>query len=585
MLTETNQSRKQGLSIMFSRFSFLLTVSALLLTCSHVLSQVSKQADILLLNGKIWTGETPDKFEEALAIKGNRIAAVGKTSELQKMADANTKIIDLKGQLVTAGFNDAHTHFLSGSMGLANVDLNNATSEEEAIHAIAEYAKQHPEKKWIIGRGWQYGIFKNAMPNKELLDKTIPDRPVFMSAYDGHSGWVNSKALELAGINGKTDYSGFGAIIKNENGEPTGALTEGAQQLVRKWIPAPSNEEQLAALKIGMQYAASLGITSIQNASGTIPEFALYESLLQSNALTLRSSTAFSVGKNTTEAEIKSFAVLKEKYKGHPMLRASSIKFMVDGVIESHTAAMIDPYADTNITGELALPEKLYKSLVQLCDAEGFQLYTHAIGDRGVRVALDAYEDAMRKNGQRGKRHRVEHIEQSQPTDVKRFAKLGVIASMEPIHADPGTVAVWEKAVGKKRLPHSFVWRSMLDNNVQLVFSSDWPACITPDPIRGLHTAVNRKTTDGKPEAGWVPEQRITMAEALKAYTQGGAYSSGDEQVLGKLLPGFFADIIVHTKDLFAIPAAQVYTSKVALTIANGQVVYQLPQPDEMIKE
>ena len=570
---------------MLFRTSMIVTLTFFMFSFGHVQGQDPGKADMLLLNGKVWTGESPDKFEEALAIKGNKILAVGKTSEIRNWASAETKIIDLKGQLVTAGFNDAHTHFLSGSMGLANVDLNNATSEEEAIKAIVDYAKQHPEKTWITGRGWQYTIFKNGMPNKDLLDKAIPDRPVFMSAYDGHSAWVNSKALEAAGVNSKTPYDGFGSIIKNENGNPTGALTEGAQQLVRKWIPAASKEEQLAALKIGMQYAASMGITSIQNASGSIPEFSLYENLLQADALTLRSSTALSVGKNTTEADIAAFAVLKEKYKGHPTLRASAIKFMVDGVIESHTAAMIEPYADTNITGDLALPEKVYKTLVQQCDAAGFQLYTHAIGDRGVRVALDAYEDAMRKNGQRARRHRIEHIEQSQPADVKRFAKLGVIASMEPIHADPGTVAVWEKAVGKKRLPHSFVWRSMLDNNVQLVFSSDWPACITPNPIRGLHTAVNRKTIDGKPADGWVPEQRISMAEALKAYTQGGAYSSGDENVLGKLQPGYLADIIVLTKDLFTTPASQVYTTRVALTIANGKVVYQMPLQEEMIKE
>lgn len=262
------------------------------------------------------------------------------------------------------------------------------------------------------------------------------------------------------------------------------------------------------------------------------------------------------------------------------MLRAVAIKFMLDGVIESHTAPMLEPYSDAtsddkNANSDFALPLALYRSLLNRFDKEGFQVYTHAIGDRSVREALNAYENAQTINGTKGKRHRIEHIEQSSPDDIPRFAKLGVMASMEPIHADPGTMEVWAKAVGEKRLPHSFVWASMLQNKVHLVFSSDWPACLTPDPIRGLHNAVNRRTPQGFPEGGWVPAQRISVKDALIAYTQGGAYSSFDENIKGKIMPGYLADIIVFSQNLFTIPSMDIYKTKVVMTIFDGKIIYQ----------
>jgi predicted amidohydrolase YtcJ len=253
---------------------------------------------------------------------------------------------------------------------------------------------------------------------------------------------------------------------------------------------------------------------------------------------------------------------------------------MLDGVIESHTAPMLEPYSDVpadskKANSDFALPLATYRSLLTRFDKEGFQIYTHAIGDRSVREALNAYENAQKINGTKGMRHRIEHIEQSSPDDLPRFAKLGVMASMEPIHADPGTIDVWAKAVGEKRLPHSFVWASMLKNKVHLVFSSDWPACLTPDPMRGLHNAVNRQSIDGTPPGGWVPEQKISVKDAMIAYTQGGAYSSKEENSKGKILPGYLADIIVFSQNLFEIPSVDIYKTNVLLTIFNGKVIYE----------
>lgn len=532
-------------------------------------------ADIIFINGRVWTGADNPAFTEAIAVKGNMILQIGTSPAVKKLANNNTRIIDLQGRLVTAGFNDAHIHFLSGSLGLSEIDLNDSKTMSQALSVIETYAKNHPDATWITGMGWQYGIFPGGMPDKEALDKIIADRPVFLSAYDGHSAWVNSKALQLAGINRDTKFNGFGEIKKDAAGESTGALTEGAQSLVRKLIPQPSREDKLNALRKGMQYAAAHGITSIQNASGSAEEFSLYEELLKKGELTLRSSTAFSARKYTTDEDIRRYLLIKKRMDKNPLLKAGAVKFMLDGVIESHTAVMLASYSDVPGTGDFALPLDTYRRLVTNFDKAGFQIYTHAIGDRSVREALNAYENAQRINKTKNKRHRIEHIEQCSPEDVPRFTRLGVIASMEPIHADPGTINVWAKAVGEERLPNSFVWASMLKNKVKLVYSSDWPACITPDPVRGLHNAVNRRTIEGVPAEGWIPEQKISIKDALIAYTQGGAYSSFQENILGKILPGYTADIIVFSQNLFEIPAPDIYKTKILLTVFNGKIVYE----------
>jgi predicted amidohydrolase YtcJ len=560
---------------------YLFTI--LLLLSFSSIAQNKTAPDVVLINGKVWTGNDKPAFVEAVAIKGNKIITIGLSKDLKKLADKHTKIIDLKGKLVTPGINDAHTHFLSGSLALTGANLLESKTIDEAIAIINKYADEHPDKNWITGLGWQYSIFKGGMPTKEDLDKLdgiTKNKPVYLDAYDGHSVWVNTKAMEMAGVTKDTKYDGFGSIVKDANGELTGAFTEGAKSFIAKLVPPPNTQEKLEALRAGMQYASSLGITSIQNASGSMEEFNLYETLLKNGELNLRSSTAFSVNDKTTEKDIEKFIEIKNRTKGNPMLKGNAIKFMLDGVIESHTSPMLEPYSDakadgTNTNSDFRLPLDKYHTLLNRLDKEGFQIYTHAIGDKTVREALNAYELAQKINGTKGKRHRIEHIEQSSPIDIPRFAKLGVMASMEPIHADPGSLDVWIKAVGEKRLAQSFVWASMLKNKVHLVFSSDWPACLTPDPIRGLHIAVNRRTANGFPDSGWVPEQRISIKEALKSYTYEGAYSSFEEHIKGKIMTGYLADIIVFSQDLFSIPSMEIAKTKVVLTIFNGKIVYQ----------
>ncbi len=540
----------------------------------------SKSAALVLFNGKIWTGESDSSFVEAIAIDGNKIMAIGSDADIKKLIGDSTRVIDLKQKLVTPGFNDAHIHFLSGSMILSSADLLSTTSLTEMKKVLLEYAQKNPGKPWITGRGWQYGFFEGGMPNKKHLDSLVSDRPVFIRAYDGHTGLANSKALEMAGITRDTKYTGFGEIVKDAKGEPTGALLEGAQSLLSKVVPKATRQEQLDALHNGMKYAASLGITSMQNANGDLEEYSLYKTLYDNKELTMRFSMGFSVGAKTTEKEIADFITIKNE-KGDPnWLKGHAIKFMVDGVIESHTAVMVDPYSDIPVNDRMQakhwnIPLDRYKQLVTQLDKEGFQLYTHAIGDLGVRESLNAYENAAKINGARDRRPRIEHIEQVQADDIPRFAKLGVLPSMQPIHADPGTVDVWSKAVGEERLPRSFAWQSLLKSGATLVYGADWPACISLNPMRGLHSAVNRRTMDGQPPNGWIPEQKISVADALKAYTVNSAYGSFDEKQKGKLMPGFLADLVILSQDLFSIPTMDIHKTNVLLTVVDGKEVFK----------
>ena len=554
---------------------FIVIIAFLLFSCSN-----ENAPDLVLLNGKVWTGENDSAFEEAVAIKSNQIIAVGKTTEINSMAGSSTQIVDLKGKLVTAGFNDAHIHFLSGSLGLAEVDLNNTNTPADVAEKVNAFIRENPNKAWITGRGWQYTSFESSLPDHESLSSITNDKPVFIKAYDGHSAWANKKALSLASIDRTTTYNGFGEIVKDKNGEPTGTLRESAMDLVGKHVTKISRDEKLDALRKGLKLAASLGITSVQNANGNEEDLSLYKELLNNGELTLRYAACFSANENTTDADIALFTKLRDSVgTNNPMIRADAIKFMIDGVIESHTGYMLELYADVNAKdplalGQLAVPIEKYQELVTKLDKNAFRIYTHAIGDKGVRESLNAYEHAATINGKRDARHRVEHIETISPDDIPRFAQLGVMPSMEPIHADPATISVWAKAIGETRLPWSFTWNEMLKSNAHLVYSSDWPACIDINPIRGLHVAVNRRTPDGFPEGGWIAEQKISIAQAMKAYTSAGAYSSFEENLKGKIKPGQLADIIVFSQDLFTIDPMKTHETKVVLTVFDGKVIY-----------
>jgi hypothetical protein len=553
----------------------IFLVSILIFCCS-----AKETPDLILINGKVWTGETDSTFQEAIAIKANKIMAVGKSEYIKRLANSKTEIIDLTGKLVTAGFNDAHIHFLSGSLGLTEVDMTGTSSPGEIAERVNQFIQANPSKQWITGRGWQYTSFVKGLPDHETLSSITNEIPVFIKAYDGHSAWANKKALSIAGINRETKYSGFGEIVKDKNGDPTGTLRESAMDLVNQHVTKLTRAEKLDALRKGMKLAASLGITSIQNANGTAEDLSMIKELLNNGELSVRYAAAFSVNENTTDADVTRFTQLKDSVGfSNPMIRADAIKFMIDGVIESHTGYMLEPYADVNLKdplalGQLAIPIEKYQDLVTKLDKNGFRIYTHAIGDKGVRESLNGYEHAANVNGTRDARHRVEHIETISPDDIPRFSHLGVMPSMEPIHADPGTMAVWISALGEDRLPWSFAWNAMIESGANLVYSSDWPACIDINPIRGLHVAVNRRTPSGFPEGGWIPEQKISIAQALKAYTSAGAYSSFEENFKGQIKEGQLADVIVFSQDLFTIDPMKTHETKIVLTVFDGKIIY-----------
>lgn len=577
-MNTTKTPRTAGLTykwIFYRCYNYLFFIS---LTIS--ISSFSQTPDKLLVNGRIWTGGESPSFVEAIAIRGNKILATGTTAELQKSAKTKTRVIDLQGKLVIPGFNDAHIHFLGGSIGLTEVDLSGASKPEDVVKLVNAFAAKNPGRAWITGRGWQYTTFPGGLPTRYLLEGITEDKPVFLRAYDGHSGWANQKALAAAGITNGFKYEGFGNVVINAQGEPTGALLEHAQQLVSRLVPALSQKEKLDALRLGLKRAASLGITSMQNASGDLDELKLYLELIKSRSLTVRYSAALSVNEQTSQAEIKEFTAVRDRLgASNDLLRVNAVKLMIDGVIESHTAAMLAPYSDTRdgAAGDLAYPANAYRSLVTMLDGFGFQIYTHAIGDKAVRTALDAYEMAQSVNAPRERRHRVEHIETIHPDDIHRFGKLGVLASMEPIHADPGSMEVWSKAIGAERLPWSFAWASLQKEGAMLVYSSDWPACLSLDPIQGIHIAVNRKTASGFPENGWVPEQAISIEKALQAYTWAGAYASFEENKKGKIQPDQLADLVVLSQDLFTIDKSKIHQTTVVMTIFNGEVIYTSP--------
>ncbi len=558
----------------------LLALLTLVVSLRFVATAQTGSADLIFINGRIWTGDAAKAWATALAIKGNRIIAVGSDAEAKRRADHHTQTINLAGRFVMPGINDAHIHFLGGSLGLFEVDLFGAASLAEMQKRVARYAAENPDQAWITGSGWEYSnLPDNRLPTREDLDAIIKDRPVFLRAYDGHTAWANTKALELAGVTAASTFTGYGEIVIDaQTKQPTGVLKEGAMSLVNRVLPKPTREHKLAALRRGLALAARLGITSIQNAHGNDDDLSLYAELLQNGELTVRTSIAYSVHPRTTAADINRIAGIARRHQS-AMLRVGAVKIMADGVIETHTAAMLAPYSDQpTVSGSPVYTQAQLNTLVALADRASLQIYIHAIGDGAVRMALDAFAHARHINGARDSRFRIEHIETVAAADIPRFAKLGVIASMEPIHADPGTNGVWLPAVGEERAQRAFAWRALELADVRLLFSSDWPAAISVDPMRGLHNAVNRRTTDGQPADGWIPAQRVSVETALRAYTAAGAYASFEEKTKGKLAPGMLADVIVLSADPFKVAPLDLHKCRVEMTIFDGRIIYNIAQ-------
>jgi predicted amidohydrolase YtcJ len=539
----------------------------------------SGPVDLIVTNGKVYTGSAT-QFAEALAVRGNRILRVGSNRDIKRLKRPQTVVVDAHGGTVIPGFNDSHLHFMSGGLGLANVNLLEDGTLEAIQARIKAFADEHPERTWIVGRGWFYDAFPGGLPVRQQLDAIVPDRPVYMACYDGHTAWVNSKALELAGITRKTPNPKNGIIVKDPvTGEPTGVLKEAAKPLVSALLPAPTREQRLDAVRAAIGEAHRLGVTSVQNAHGDAEEIAIYDELRKAGELKVRVYTALDVEAGLTETDADGLDALRARYPDDPVFKTGAIKIMSDGVIEAHTASMLAPYVGTPATGQPNFTREELRRLVSMLDRRGWQIMVHAIGDGAVREALDAFELAAKANPApaQGRRHRIEHAETIDAADIPRFATLGVVAAQQPFHANPSPnqMSVWAGNIGPDRASRGWAFRLLLSAGAREAFGSDWPV-VTMDPRMGLHVATTRTTPDGQPEGGWHPEQRITLAEALDAYTSGAAYASFDEQRKGRIARDMLADLVVLTSDIFA-PGARVLDTAVDTTIFDGKVVYTKP--------
>ena len=529
---------------------------------------------LVLTNGKIWTGSQAQPQAEAVACLNGRIVAVGSSAEVLRSAGPRTEVIDLGGKLVVPGFNDAHVHFYDGGSDLSGVQLRDAKSEAEFRERIRRFAAQLPKGRWILGGEWDHENWTPArLPTRQLIDEAAGDHPVFVSRLDGHMALANSLALKLAGITRDTPDPPGGTIVRDSNGEPAGVLKDAAKAAVERIIPAPSEEEIDDAIRAAMRYAAENGVTSVQDVSAAPPYLRVYQKLLQRGELTVRISGHQPLADWKRLAGVGILANF-----GGPMLHIGALKGFADGSLGSTTALFFEPYLDAPSTSGLANDEMIPESkmLRHIVDADraGLQVAVHAIGDKANHLVLNFFEQAITANGPRDRRFRIEHAQHLRADDIPRFAKLGVIASMQPYHAiDDGRWA--EKRIGPERARRTYAFRSLLDAGAILAFGSDWD--VAPMiPLSGIYGAVTRRTLDGKHPGGWVPEQKITVSEALRAYTWGSAYASFEEKIKGAIEPGKLADMVVLSRDILTIDPAEIADVKVLMTVFDGKVIYRM---------
>ncbi|HET7150732.1 MAG TPA: amidohydrolase [Candidatus Acidoferrum sp.] len=540
---------------------------------------IVKPADIIVIHGRVYTENAKQTWAQAVAIQGRKIVAVGDDATIEKMRGMGTKVINAGGKLVLPGFTDCHIHFLDGSLSLGRVNLEGAKDAADIQKRLREYASEHPGDDWVLGRGWNYAMFgPEALPHKKYLDEIFPNRPAFLEGYDGHTYWANSKALALAGITKDTPDPPNGSIVRDpQNGEATGALKEAAQALVAKVIPKPTRADKLLALRAGMKWANQNGLTRVHSAGGDFEILDLFDEMRHRGDLSLRMYVAYFL--DPPELRPKDLEAIEAAHrKFHDeWIDAGAVKFMVDGVVESHTAAMLEPYSDDpSLKGKPFWEPANYNAAVAELDKRGLQLFTHAIGDYGVRMALDGYENAEQRNHKADRRPRIEHIETIAAADIPRFGKLGVIASMQPLHSypDSDTLDVWARNVGPDRASRAWAWKSISEDGGHLAFGSDWPV-VTLNPWEGIQTAVTRQTAEGTPPGGFDPEQRLTVAQSVDGYTLGAAFAGRREKTEGSLEVGKVADLIIVSQDIFDIDAHKISATKVLTTIVGGRLVYQ----------
>ena len=547
--------------------------------CSTMLSTVAQPKvasvapDLLIINAVVHTMDQALPAADAVAILGNRIAAVGSTAEIRPLAGPRTRVIDAGGKLVLPGFNDAHVHFLSGGFSLANVDLRDAQSPQEMARRLGEYARKLPKGRWILGGDWDHERWPGApLPTREMIDAATPDNPVWVSRLDGHMALGNTLALKLAGITRETKDPPGGLVVRDpKTGEPTGVLKDCAEDLVDRVIPEKTFEEKHIAARAGTDYAAQVGVTSLTDMSAG-EDVGLYQHMLERGEL----KTLIYATRSIVSWETLARTGVRAAF-GSDMLRIGALKGFADGSLGSSTALFFQPYSDTPDTRGLLfdqmLPEGIMLKRVEGADKLSLQVMIHAIGDEANMRILDIYQQAADKNGPRDRRFRIEHAQHLRPAEIARFGKQKVIASMQPYHAaDDGR---WcDKRIGPERSKDTYAFRSLLDAGAVLAFGSDWT--VAPlNPMEGLKAAVTRQTLDGKHPDGWHPEQTLTLDEAIHACTVGSAYAEFAEHLKGTITPGKLADIVMLDRDIYKINPSDIDKARVVLTVMDGRIVHE----------
>ncbi|HEY4218080.1 MAG TPA: amidohydrolase [Gemmatimonadaceae bacterium] len=527
----------------------------------------SATESIAVVNARVWTGDSRRRWADALLATGDRIAVVGSSAEVMKRCGTSTRIVDAHGMLVLPGFIDSHIHFLFGGLSLSSVQLRDASTPAEFTRRIAEYAGAKPPGTWIRYGDWDHERWGGELPSKEWVDSWTADRPVWVNRLDEHMSLANSAAMRAAGITRDTPDVAGGTILRDATGEPTGIFKDNAQRLIERVVPKPQGAELDAALDAAMAHVAQQGVTSVHH-MGTWDDLAVFE----------RAHSAGKLGTRIYPAvQIETWERLRDRVavsgRGDAWLRVGALKGFVDGSLGSQTAAMLEPF-----TGSLDDRGLFVNSVEDLqtwtsgADAAGLHMIVHAIGDRAIRTQLDIFERAIAANGARDRRFRIEHAQHLDRADVPRFAQLGVVASVQPYHAiDDGRWA--ERVIGPERAKLTYAFRSLIDSGARVAFGSDWPVA-PPTPLEGIYAAVTRRTLDGGNPGGWIPEQRIGVEEALRAYTSDAAFASFEEQDKGKLARGMLADFVVVDRDITRIPPDEIAEARVVMTVVGGRVVF-----------
>jgi len=539
---------------------------------SSTAASPSSAPTLAVVNARVWTGDPRRPWADALAANGERIALVGTSAEVKKLVTPATRVIDATGMMVVPGFIDSHVHFISGGFGLSSVQLRDAKTPAEFIKRIKAYALTLPPGAWITEGNWDHEQWGGELPRRDWIDSITPNNPVWINRLDGHMSLANSAALRAAGVDVNTADVAGGTIVREADRAPTGILKDNATSLVDRAVPDPSPELIDRAVDAAMLYVAGNGVTSVHN-MGTFADLAAFDRAHRGGRMKTR---IYAVVPLASWAQLRD--TVQARGRGDSWLHIGGLKGFVDGSLGSHTAAMLQPFSDApNDTGLFVnTPAHLYE-WTSGADKAGLQVIVHAIGDKAIRTQLDIYERVEREDGPRDRRFRIEHLQHIAPADIPRVASLGVIASMQPYHAiDDGRWA--EKVIGHERAKTTYAFHSLLDAKVRLAFGSDW--FVAPaTPIEGIYAAVTRRTLDDKNPGGWIPEQKIDVEDALRAYTANAAYAEFKEKEKGTLVKGMLADFVILDRDLTRVAPKTIRDTKIVMTVVGGKLVYERASP------